>query len=71
MTNRLALAIYFALWLAWLVPWYIRRYHRDASNGEPAQGAPPRSRTLLYLLIWATIIIGAATAWRVLHPAAE
>ena len=70
MTNRLALAIYFVLWLAWLVPWYFRRYHR---RERPEASVPPDSgsgRALLYLIIWATLITAIATAWRVLHPQA-
>lgn len=80
MTIRLALTIYFVLWLAWLVPWYFRRYH-GKDRGDAAAGGSggvgvhgqvetgsPRGRMFLYLLIWSAVIIAIATAWRVMHP---
>jgi hypothetical protein len=66
-TIRLALVIYFVLWLAWLVPWYIRRYHSGHGEDRPAALT---GRTLLYVIIWVTIVIAIATAWRVTHPGA-
>jgi hypothetical protein len=67
-TIRLALAVYFVLWLAWLIPWYVRRYHRTGPAAPP-EGGRLEGRTLLYLVLWISLIIAIATVWRVFHPA--
>jgi hypothetical protein len=69
MTFRLALVTYFMLLLAWIVSGYFRR--RRSGDAGSAAGEEPRSpqgRHILYVLLWAAIVVAIATGWHVLHP---
>jgi hypothetical protein len=69
MTFRLALVIYFLLLLAWIVSGYFRR-RPGADGGSPGSGElrSPHGRQILYVLLWAAIVVAIATGWSVLHP---
>ena len=69
MTFRLALVIYFLLLFAWIVSGYFRR-RPPLDAGSPSGGEPrsPQGRQILYVLLWAAIVVAIATGWYVLHP---